>query len=102
VLTEADNTSYSCSIRINWKSLFVFSPGELKNAIGAKGNAGKYDIFTQFKDSPLLAKDSDLHRCILQNEDQILKDLTIKSPFSDMIDSYLAVLKIHESLKESI
>ena len=84
------------------KSLFVFSPGELKNAIGAKGNAGKYDIFTQFKDSPLLAKDSDLYRCILQNEEQILKDLTVKSPFSDMIDSYLAILKIHESLKESL
>lgn len=82
------------------KNLFVFSPGELKNAIGAKGNAGKFDIFKQFKDSPSIAKDSALHKVILKYEDQIVKDQNVKSPFTDMIDSYLAVLKIFESLKE--
>jgi len=82
-------------------NMFIFSPGELKNAIGAKGNAGKYDIFTQFKDFPGPALGSDLHSTILKYEDTIVNDQQVKSPFSDMIDSYLAVLKIHESLKES-
>jgi Holliday junction resolvasome RuvABC endonuclease subunit len=79
-------------------SMFIFSPGELKNAIGAKGNAGKYDIYEKFKDSPGLAAGSDLHNAVLKYETEILKDQTVKSPFADMIDSYLAVLKIHESM----
>lgn len=83
------------------ESLFIFSPGELKNAIGAKGNAGKYDVYQQFKSTPKLAIGSSLHQVINKYEDLILKDQTVKSPFMDMIDSYLAVLKIHESLKES-
>lgn len=82
-------------------SVFVFSPGELKNAIGAKGNAGKFDIYQKFKDSPMLAENSSLHKAINKYNDQIVKDQTVKSPFMDMIDAYLAVLKIHESLKES-
>jgi len=82
------------------QSLFVFSPGELKNAIGAKGNAGKFDIFNQFKNSPQLAEDSALHRAVVNYEDLIVKGETVKSPFTDMIDAYLAVLKIHNSLKD--
>lgn len=84
------------------EKLFIFSPGELKNSIGAKGNAGKYDIYKCFKDSSVLADESDLHKVILKYEEQILKKEEVRSPFSDMIDSYLAVLKIHESLKEPI
>jgi len=83
------------------ESVFIFSPGELKNAIGAKGNAGKYDVYQQFKSNPMIANGSSLHQVINKYEDQILKDQNVKSPFMDMIDSYLAVLKIHESLKES-
>jgi Holliday junction resolvasome RuvABC endonuclease subunit len=83
------------------ESVFIFSPGELKNAIGAKGNAGKYDVYQQFKSNPMIAAGSSLHQVIDKYEDQILKDQTVKSPFMDMIDSYLAVLKIHTSLKES-
>ena len=83
------------------ESVFIFSPGELKNAIGAKGNAGKYDVYQQFKSNPMIANCSSLHQVINKYEDQILKDQNVKSPFMDMIDSYLAVLKIHESLKES-
>jgi Holliday junction resolvasome RuvABC endonuclease subunit len=83
------------------ESVFIFSPGELKNAIGAKGNAGKYDVYQQFKSNPMIAAGSSLHQVINKYEDQILKDQTVKSPFMDMIDSYLAVLKIHTSLKES-
>ena len=80
--------------------VFIFSPGELKNAIGAKGNAGKFDIYKTFKENPRLAINSDLHNAINRYEDRILKGQEVKSPFMDMIDAYLAVLKIHESLKE--
>lgn len=83
------------------ESVFIFSPGELKNAIGAKGNAGKFDIYQAFKDSPSIAANSALHRAINKYDDLVVKDQTVKSPFMDMIDAYLAVLKIHESLKES-
>ena len=83
------------------ESVFIFSPGELKNAIGAKGNAGKFDVYQQFKQSPMIAAGSSLHQVINKYEDQILKDQTVKSPFMDMIDAYLAVLKIHNTLKES-
>jgi Holliday junction resolvasome RuvABC endonuclease subunit len=85
----------------NQESLFIFSPGELKNAIGAKGNAGKFDVYKQFKETPMLAKDSSLHKVLLKYEEQIVKKEVIGSPYMDMIDSYLAVLKIHTSLKES-
>lgn len=81
--------------------VFIFSPGELKNAIGAKGNAGKFEIYQVFKDSPSIAAQSALHRAINKYDDLIVKDQTVKSPFMDMIDAFLAVLKIHESLKES-
>lgn len=83
------------------ESVFIFSPGELKNAIGAKGNAGKFDIYQTFKSNPGIAQDSSLHLAINKYDDLVVKDQTVKSPFMDMIDSYLAVLKIHESLKES-
>lgn len=86
----------------NSESVFIFSPGELKNAIGAKGNAGKFDVFKQFKETPMLAEGSDLYLAINKYEEQIVNKEVVKSPFMDMIDSYLAVLKIHTSLtKES-
>ena len=85
----------------NQESLFIFSPGELKNAIGAKGNAGKFDVYKQFKETPMLAEGSSLHQVLLKYEEQIVKKEVIGSPYMDMIDSYLAVLKIYTSLKES-
>jgi len=83
--------------------LFIFSPSELKNAIGAKGNANKFDIFNHFKTDPKIdaAKQSSLYQLINKYNDLIVKGTEIKSPFPDMIDAYLAALKIHESLKES-
>lgn len=83
--------------------MFIFSPGELKNAIGAKGNANKFDILNAFKLDPKIntVKQSSLYQLINKYEDLIVKGTDIKSPFPDMVDSYLAVLKIHESLKES-
>jgi hypothetical protein len=82
------------------RRLYIFSPSELKNAIGAKGNANKYEIYQQFKLDPKIetVKQSDLYQLINKYEDLVLKGQEIKSPFSDMIDSYLAALKIHEIL----
>lgn len=82
------------------ESVFIFSPGELKNAIGAKGNAGKFDVYQAFLANPGPAHNSDLYLAINKYQDQIVKAQEIKSPFTDMIDSYLAVLKIYEILKE--
>lgn len=80
--------------------IFIFSPGELKNAIGAKGNANKLDIFNKFIQDPILekVKESDLYR-LVTTEDWIVKDLHVASPIVDMIDSYLGVVKIHQLLK---
>jgi len=79
---------------------FVFSPSELKNAIGCKGNANKLDIYEKFKNDPIIdsVKGSDLHKAILK-EDWILSKDKIVSPIIDMIDSYLGVVKIHQLLK---
>jgi hypothetical protein len=82
------------------ESFFVFSPGELKNSINAKGNAGKYDVFLAFKNDPQIAKGSALHRALIENESSLISDQKIKAPFTDMVDAYLAVLKIHRSLTE--
>lgn len=80
--------------------LFVFSPSELKNAIGAKGNAGKLDIFKKFKEDPVIdaVKESDLFKAVnsqkwIQNGDKIV------SPIIDMVDSYLGVAKIYQLSK---
>lgn len=80
--------------------LFIFSPGELKNAINCKGNAGKGDIFAQFKDDPILesAKHSDLFKAA-NNEDWLVDNKgNIASPIIDMVDSYLGVVKIYQIL----
>lgn len=79
---------------------FVFSPSELKNAIGCKGNANKLDIFNKFVQDPILekVKSSDLYR-LTTTENWIVKDSQVASPIIDMIDSYLGVVKIHQLSK---
>lgn len=74
---------------------FIFSPSELKNAIGCKGNANKRDIFNKFKEDPILnsVKKSDLHK-LINTEDWVENGEKIASPIIDMIDSYLGVVKI--------
>jgi Holliday junction resolvasome RuvABC endonuclease subunit len=81
--------------------MFVFSPGELKNAIGCKGNAPKGDIFNKFKDDPLLdsVKTSDLHKAVLREDWMVTNKGDIVSPIMDMIDGYLGVAKFHQILK---
>lgn len=75
---------------------FIFSPGELKNALGCKGNANKHDILDKFISDPIIekAKDSDLHKLLLK-ESWIREGDKILSPIIDMVDSYLGVAKIY-------
>jgi hypothetical protein len=80
--------------------LFIFSPSELKNAIGCKGNANKLEIFSAFIKDPIIqeVKESDLYKLVTK-EEWILEKEKVVSPVIDMIDSYLGVLKIHSFLK---
>jgi Holliday junction resolvasome RuvABC endonuclease subunit len=80
--------------------LFVFSPSELKNAIGAKGNAGKLDIFKKFKEDPVIeaVKESDLFKAV-NSQKWIQNGEKIVSPIIDMVDSYLGVAKIYNLSK---
>lgn len=81
---------------------FVFSPSELKNAMGCKGNASKVDVFLKFKQDPIIeeVKNSDLFK-LLNSEDSIFNGKNIKSPYMDMIDSYLPILKIYNIFKNN-
>ncbi|CAB4158608.1 hypothetical protein UFOVP699_20 [uncultured Caudovirales phage] len=80
--------------------LFIFSPSELKNAIGCKGNANKMDIFNQFKLDPGIeeVKKSDLYRAV-NNEKWIVQGDKIMSPIIDMVDSFLGIVKIYQLSK---
>lgn len=84
----------------NLAGLFIFSPSELKNAIGAKGNANKFDVFNQFIEDPKIeaAKDSALAKCLNKYRTELVTSSEIKSPFPDLVDSYLSVLKIYQAL----
>ena len=79
---------------------FIFSPSELKNALGCKGNANKHDIFAKFKSEPIIeeAKKSDLFK-LVHTENWIVEKDKILSPIIDMVDSYLGVAKIYELSK---
>ena len=78
---------------------FVFSPGELKNAIGCKGNAKKTEVFEKFISDPILesVKTSDLYKAV-KSEDWIREGDNIVSPIVDMIDSFLGITKIYKIL----
>ena len=80
---------------------FVFSPGELKNAIGCKGNSKKKEVYDKFITDPIISsvKSSDLYLA-LKSEDWIANREAIKSPFMDMIDSFLGVVKIYQIINQ--
>ena len=84
----------------NLSALFIFSPSELKNAIGAKGNANKFDVVNQFIEDPKIeaAQDSALTKCLNKYKTELVTSSEIKSPFPDLVDSYLSVLKIYQAL----
>lgn len=83
------------------EKLFIFSPGELKNSIGAKGNASKLEVFNNFMKRSASNSSLSLTEIINKYSREIVSDKEIKSPFMDMIDSYLAVLTVHELLKNN-
>lgn len=91
-------------LNYNYNRFFVFSPGELKNAIGAKGNDTKYEVYLKFIKSKHIASNSDLAKVINKNTDTIINEKTkmVQSPFMDMIDSYLAVLKIYNIINTPV
>lgn len=90
------------------KRLFIFSPSELKNTIGCKGNAKKGDIYNMFLQNPGIesVKEDFFYQYILKNGfDPYIKQVNEKngevhigSPFNDIIDSYLPVLKFYKEL----
>jgi Holliday junction resolvasome RuvABC endonuclease subunit len=84
----------------NVERLFIFSPSELKNAIGCKGNANKMDILNQFKSEPQIEelKNSDLFKAV-NAETWIVQGDKIVSPIIDMVDSVLGVIKIYQLSK---
>lgn len=79
---------------------FVFSPSELKNAIGCKGNANKLDVLSKFKSNPIIeaVKQSDLFKLVNQ-ESWVVDGDKVLSPITDMVDSYLGVVKVHGFIK---
>lgn len=89
--------------------IFIFSPSELKNAVGAKGNASKTDVFLQFMEDPIIPalKQSDFYKLMTSEMDMIFNPDKnkgkgdVKSPFMDMLDSTLPIIKIHEILKKN-
>lgn len=87
-------------LKDNADRLFIFSPSELKNAIGCKGNANKMDIFKQFKEDPGMeaVKNSDLFRAV-NREKWIVDGDRIISPIIDMVDSYLGIAKVYQLSK---
>jgi Holliday junction resolvasome RuvABC endonuclease subunit len=89
--------------------IFVFSPSSLKNALGCKGNASKTDVFKKFVQDPVIedVKNCDLFK-LLHNEMDSIFDPTknkgkgqVESPFMDMIDSTLPIIKLYEILKNN-
>ena len=95
-------------INSDLNKLFIFTPGELKNTIGAKGNAGKDIIYDMFMENPIIehVKENDFYNYLIKHKDEKFirnigkNGVTIESPFSDMIDAYLSVLKIYTLLKK--
>jgi Holliday junction resolvasome RuvABC endonuclease subunit len=87
-------------LKNNADRLFIFSPSELKNAIGCKGNANKMDIFNQFKNDPQIEaiRSSDLYKAV-HAEKWIVQGDKILSPVIDMVDSVLGIIKIYQLSK---
>jgi Holliday junction resolvasome RuvABC endonuclease subunit len=87
-------------LKNNADRLFIFSPSELKNAIGCKGNANKMDIFNQFKSDPQIEaiRSSDLYKAV-NTEKWIVQGDKILSPIIDMVDSVLGIVKIYQLSK---
>lgn len=92
--------SLQMSRLLNPEYFYVFSPSELKKAIGAKGNANKIDVFNSFLETTNEnLRQSDLFKFITANKDEIFDGKKIESPIPDMIDATLGVLKLQSFLQ---
>jgi hypothetical protein len=86
------------------KKLFIFSPSELKNAIGLKGNCTKTEIYRKFMEDPGIAPamNSGLYQFLKENADSQYvyntKKDEVPSPINDMLDAYLGVRKIYNNV----
>jgi hypothetical protein len=82
-------------------SFYVFTPSELKNVIGAKGNATKAVIFDKFID--MEGNECGLKSMLKTNIESpyVMKKEIIESPWNDMIDAYLAVMKLRSYLENN-
>jgi Holliday junction resolvasome RuvABC endonuclease subunit len=87
-------------LKNNADHLFIFSPSELKNAIGCKGNASKMDVFNQFKEDPQIEalRESDLYKAV-HAESWTVNGDKIVSPIIDMVDAVLGIIKIYNLSK---
>ena len=63
----------------------------------------KIDVYNKFKEDPVIekAKQSDLYKLLNRDEGVIFNGKNVKSPYMDMIDSYLPIVKIHNILKNN-
>lgn len=85
---------------ISSQHIYVYSPSELKKAIGAKGNANKIDVFNAFLETTNEnLRASDLFKFITAHKDEIFDGKKIESPIPDMIDATLGVLKLQSFLQ---
>lgn len=85
---------------------FVFSPSELKQSIGEKGNADKVAIFEAFLRDPLIGEvgSSGFYEFLAGNRgsERVYNPKTdrVCSPWNDMVDSYLCVLHMWNVLRK--
>lgn len=84
----------------NRQGLFIFSPGELKNCLGCKGNADKLTVLNQFLEDPKIeeVKSTGFFKLLKDNSSDIIIKNKVESPFMDMVDSYLPILKVYNVL----
>ena len=100
-------------LRNDSNRMFVFAPSELKNAIGLKGNATKTEVLAQFMDDPGIepVRGCGMYafmRDHVPSHDGSARSVSeyvyntkrdeVESPFNDMIDAYLSVLKIRRGM----
>ena len=92
----------------NANRLFVFAPSELKNAIGLKGNATKTEVLAKFVDCPGMpaAENCGMRQFMADHvpggpspSEYVYNTRRdeVGSPFNDMLDAYLGVLKIRQN-----
>ena len=74
----------------NCKGWDLWSPAEVKNKIGSKGNAGKFDILEKFINNENESiKKSNFYQFVCQNPIKDEKQLKKMKPIDDCIDSFI-------------